>query len=203
MVHGRVQDNIPSCLLDRWRIMQNSTAVRRILLLAVDIQVNPGPVRAGRSNQADESRRDQKYNYLRDFVKDMISVGSNNLKVAHINIRSLRNKVEEVRILLSVCRFDVLSITGTHFDKTISDGQLEVENYKIVRRHRLTQTTGGGCLVYVAKHICAQRMRTLESEQVEGIWLTVLINSSTFIVGTIYRPPEIFDFFEPFHQTLE
>ena len=175
----------------------NSTAVRRILLLAGDIQVNPGPVRAGRSNQADESRGDQKDDYLRDFIKAM-SVGSKNLNIALINIRSLRNKVEEVRILLSVCRFDILSITETHLDKTISDGQLEVENYKIVRRDRRTQTNGGGCMVYVAN-----RMRTLESEQVEGIWLKVLIDSSVFIVGTIYRPQEIYDFFEPFHQTLE
>ena len=35
-----------------------------------------GPVRAGRSNQADESRGDQKDDYPRDFVKAM-SVGSN------------------------------------------------------------------------------------------------------------------------------
>ena len=66
-----------------------------------------------------------------------------------------------------------------------------------------SNTSGGGCLVYVEKHICAQRMSSLESQQVEGIRLKILINSSAFIVGSIYRPPEIYDFFQPFHLTLE
>ena len=39
-------------------------------------------------NQADESCGDQKDDYLREFVKAM-SVGSNNLNIAYINIRSL------------------------------------------------------------------------------------------------------------------
>ena len=53
--------------------------------------------------------------------------------------------------------------------------------------------SGGGCQVYVEKHICVQRMRSLASEQVEGIRLKMLINSNAFIVETMYRPPEIYD----------
>lgn len=78
-----------------------------------------------------------------------------------------------------------------------------MENYKIVRRDRCTGTSGGGCLVYVATHICIQRMSSMEREQIEGIWLKLLVGSSAFIVGTIYRPPEIYSFFEPFHETIE
>ena len=55
---------------------------------------------------------------------------SNTINIAHINIGSLRNKVEEVRILLNVCRLDILAITETHLDKKIDNKQLEIENYK-------------------------------------------------------------------------
>lgn len=182
----------------------NSTAARRILLLAGDIQVNPGPVQSTRlrNNQGDNTLRIQREDYLCNSAKAM-SLGSNSLNIAHINIRSLRNKVDEVRLLLSVCKFDILSITETHLDDTISDRQLEVENYKIVRRDRPTGTSGGGCLVYVTTQICTQRMRSLENEQIEGIWLKLQIDSRAFIVGTIYRPSDNYNFFETFHQTLE
>ena len=101
----------------------NTTGVRIILLLARDIQVNPGLGRSGRRNKADETCEDQKDDYLRDFVKAM-SLVSNNLNSAHINIRSLSNKVEEMRIILSLCRFNSLSIMATHLDKTIVTANL-------------------------------------------------------------------------------
>lgn len=67
--------------------------------------------------------------YLQDFVGWMHK-GKHVLSIAHINIRSLRNKVDEIRILLNVCKFDVLTISETYLDKKISNSQLEVENYK-------------------------------------------------------------------------
>ena len=46
-------------------------------------------------------------------------------------------------------------------------------------------------------------MRSLESEQVDSIRLKVIIDSSASIFGIIYRSQDIYDFFEPFHRTLE
>ena len=42
--------------------------------------------------------------------------------------------MDEIRILLNVCRFDILAITETHLAKGILDKQLQVDNSKIVRR---------------------------------------------------------------------
>ena len=170
----------------------NSIASRQILLLSGDIEQNPGW----------QGNKDQDSDYLQEFARS-IHPGSNNLSVAHINIRSLRNKVDEVKLLLLVCRFDILAITETHLDSKIPNRQLEIENYKIARRDRDAGTLGGGCLVYIANHICSTRMKSLESPPIEGIWLKVNINSTQFIIGTIYRPPSSIDFFNSFHKTLE
>ena len=70
------------------------------------------------------------------------------MKVAHINIRSIRNKIEEAKLLLYVCRLDILAITETHLSSKISNSQLEIENYKMVRRDRSLEMAGGGCLVF-------------------------------------------------------
>ena len=125
------------------------------------------------------------------------------MKVAHINIRSIRNKIEEVKLLLHICRFDILAITETHLNHKISDNQLQINNYKMVRRDRSRGTVGGGCLVYVANRLCFTRLRTLELADIKGIWLKIMFEVAAFIVGTIYRPPSDTDFFESFYVTLE
>ena len=68
-----------------------------------------------------------------------------------------------------VCRFDILAITETHLDRKISNRQLEIDNYKIIRRNRDANTTGGGCLFYLANHICSTRLSSLELLDIEAI----------------------------------
>ena len=162
------------------------------------IEVNKQSIR----NIKERGVAHKKSDYLQDFASD-IHAGSKNLSIAHLNIRSLRNKVDEVRLLLRVCKFDILAITETHLDKGISNRQLQVDNYKIVRRDRHSDSIGGGCLVYIANHICSMRMNSFESADIEGIWLKILVNSTAFVVGTIYRPPSDLTFFKSFQLMLE
>ena len=79
--------------------------------------------------------------------------------------------MDEITLLLKVCRFDIFAITETFLDESISDKQLHVENYKFVRRDRNTGQDGGGCLIYIASHICYSRLKSLESPDVELIWI--------------------------------
>ena len=84
--------------------------------------------------------------YLEEFA-GAISGDSNNLKIAQINIRSLRNKIDEVKLLLKLCSFDILAITETYLDRNISNEQLEIDQYKIgIRRDRNTGSIRGGCM---------------------------------------------------------
>ena len=125
------------------------------------------------------------------------------MRVARINISSIRNKIEEVKLLLYVCHFDILAITETHLNCKISNSQLEIENYRMVRRDRSSEMVGGGCLVYIANHLCFTRLKSRESTGIEGIWLKIMFESSTFIVGSIYRPPSDSEFFQRVYITLE
>ena len=168
-----------------------TVATSQLLLLSGDVETNPGW----------QGVIDRDGDYLQDFARTS-NLGSN-LSVAHINIRSLRNKVEEVKVLLHVCRFDILAITETHLDRKTSNSQLEIDNYKIIRRDRDANTIGGGCLFYIASHICSTRLTSLESSDIEAIWLKIMVNSSVFIIGTIYRPPSDSLFFERFQDLLE
>lgn len=68
----------------------NSVASKQMLLLSGDIELNPGP-----STPDVDNRKD----YLEHFVHSLDN-SSTNLRIAQINIRSLRNKLDEIKMLL-------------------------------------------------------------------------------------------------------
>lgn len=85
----------------------------------------------------------------------ILSVDSPNikhLKTAQLNIRGLRNKVDEIRILLKLCRFDIFGITETYLKSEIADGEIEIENYNFIRRDR-AERQGGGCTIHYRKSL--------------------------------------------------
>ena len=43
----------------------------------------------------------------------------NDLRVAHLNICSMRSKMEELRKLQVECNFDIIGINETHLDKSV------------------------------------------------------------------------------------
>ena len=83
----------------------NSVATTQILLLSGDVELNPGW--RGISTEGED--------YLLNFASE-INRGSNNFSIAQLNVRSLRNKMDEIKLLLKVCRFDILAITETFLD---------------------------------------------------------------------------------------
>ena len=170
----------------------NSVATRQTLLLSGDVELNPEW--QGLSTEGED--------YLLNFASE-INRDSNNFNVAQLNVRGLRNKMDEITLLLKVCRFDIFAITETFLDESISDKQLHVENYKFVRRDRNTGQDGGGCLIYIASHICYSRLKSLESPDVELIWIKIIRNSSALILGNCYRPPSDFQFYSRFYDCLE
>lgn len=83
-----------------------------------DIETNPGW----------QGTSSPEKDYLQEFARD-INQRSSNLKIAEINMRSLRNEVDEIKLFLHECRFDILAITETHLDRKITNRQLEIDNY--------------------------------------------------------------------------
>ena len=57
-------------------------------------------------------------------------------KIAHINCRSLRRKLEEVEIILRKGTLDVLTISENWLHPGIENGLLEVKGYYCIRQDR-------------------------------------------------------------------
>ena len=51
-----------------------------------------------------------------------LQAGTNKeLRIVHLNVCSLRSKIEERRCLQLLCRFEILAVTETHLDKSVPD----------------------------------------------------------------------------------
>jgi hypothetical protein len=92
-----------------------------IVLLANDIAENPGPE-----------------------TSDTISGG---LTIFHLNIKSIRNKLDSILYLLD---HDILCFTETHLDNSITDDVLAIPGYVvIIRKDRADIGKGHGWWHYI------------------------------------------------------
>lgn len=92
------------------------------------------------------------------------------LKLAHINICSLRNKIEEISELLSI-DIQLLAISETHLDDTFKDKVLLIQGCNIFRRDR--NAYGGGVAVYVQNQIPVKVRYDLMAAGIEVLWLQI------------------------------
>ena len=73
------------------------------------------------------------------------------LKVAHLNIRSLRNKIDSLRLEgLDSKTIDVLTLSETWLDDSIHDSEISLPGFICVRKDRVGGKKGyGGVAIYV------------------------------------------------------
>ena len=109
------------------------------------------------------------------------------LKIAHLNINSLRHKKDHVSSLLNNHEIHILGLSETKLDGYISDGELSIPSYRLLRKDRTEH--GGGVAFYVAAHLHIERDDDIDHNEIESIWIRVFLNGDQYQIGTIYRPP--------------
>ena len=90
------------------------------------------------------------------------------LKIAHVNICSLRNEVHEINNLLVTDDIHILTISEIHLDNTFDDTVVAIHGFKIYRNAK-----GGGVAVYIQNHIPVKIRDDLMLNTVEVIWIQV------------------------------
>lgn len=118
--------------------------------------------------------------------------------VTHLNTRSVRNKIDEICVLLTKHKIDVLTISESWLTSSISDSVININNYSAYRQDRLylesTNKKGGGLLTYVNHaYLVDEFVHSHLNQCNSDIELQVLeikkhLNKGTIIINT-YRPP--------------
>lgn len=143
-----------------------------------------------------------KDDYLERFAASL-NTSHNDLRIAHLNVCSLRNKIEDIRLLQKICRFDVLAIGESHLNASIPDNVLQIPGLKFIRCDR-SQRKGGGVIMYYAEHLSVTHRRDLAASDIEALWIRVKFPTNTTLFSVIYRSElESTNFFESFRGALE
>ena len=151
----------------------SSSTFRLIIQLMHDIEVNPGP-----------------NNYTVGTQKK-----TNNVKIAHLNVRSLKRREHFILVKESILanKFDVFTISETWLNNTVSDLELEIPGYSLHRLDRQTKKGGGVC-VYVLQSYKTEvlgEISYISSTDFHQLWIKIQVrNLKSIIICTTYRPPD-------------
>jgi hypothetical protein len=115
---------------------------------------------------------------------------SSEFMIAHINIRSLRNKVHEVQLLMQKLSIDILCLTETWLNETIKDNLVSIPGYNITRYDRGLNTFGE-VAIYIHDNIPFKlRNDLITFTKLEMIWIEIPYKvTESMLISCLYRPP--------------
>ena len=120
------------------------------------------------------------------------------LKIAHLNVRSIMKKIDQLRILLHDSRIDVLTFSETWLKPHLHSDLLNLEGYKLYRADRSTggktKKRGGGLLTYIknSHSSSCEQLSNLDTVNVdiEAQWILIhRPHCKNVIICNLYRPP--------------
>ena len=118
------------------------------------------------------------------------------LKIFHQNIRGLLLKKNGVvQLLSSFPKIDMLGLSETHLNGSVSEEELKINGFQYARKDR-TLGPAGEVGVYIKQGLSWHRRYDLEVDGVKCLWIEILLpKCKGFLVGNIYRPPWWFKVF--------
>ena len=115
------------------------------------------------------------------------SFNSSKLKLAHINIRSCRNKEVEISLFLKENDIDILTLNETWLKNNF---KLDIPNYTITRKDRPSRQ-GGGVAILVRNDIKFDIIDTCSNINTDNEAITIRLKNpeDQITITTIYIPP--------------
>ena len=119
---------------------------------------------------------------------------TDSLAVMYTNARSIRNKLDELKVYIAEEDLDIICITESwvseaHFGDSLLE--YEIDGYRLFSYQRLGR--GGGILVYIRMNLTCLEKRNLKVDnEVESVWLDIGFNGHLkFRLGVFYRAPSL------------
>ncbi|CAH2015355.1 unnamed protein product [Acanthoscelides obtectus] len=113
----------------------------------------------------------------------------NNLRIGHINVRSLIPSLNEINSSIYNLKLDILGVTESWLTEQVSEQEVKINNFKFYRVDRGSR--GGGIGVYVRSDITVVEIDVTKDQReiFEQQWLILKIGKIKLGLGIIYRPP--------------
>ena len=113
------------------------------------------------------------------------------MKVFYTNARSIVNKVAKLQLELANSQADIVVLTETHLDCSISSEEVIGSDYTVYRKDRTGNGVrhGGGVLIAAKKGLITS-IREHHDLPSELLFVDIITDSKKKLtIGTFYRPP--------------
>ncbi len=113
---------------------------------------------------------------------------------AHLNIRSVVRKFDDVRLLLECSNLDFLALAETFLNGSITDAELHIPGYCLFcsdRTEASGKNGGGGLLIYASEKYSSTLLYSHCSPHLEAVWLDIQLTKARAIrLCAFYRAPD-------------
>ena len=121
-------------------------------------------------------------------MKNLRIQNRSGLIISYLNVNSIRNKIESLRILISD-NVDILIIAETKIDRTFPSSQFYINGFKEPFRFDRDKN-GGGLLIYVREGVPAKLKTDFKlPSNIECGIIEINLNKKKWLLLGIYRPP--------------
>ena len=106
------------------------------------------------------------------------------IHIANLNIRHLKPKVDQMKILLDQSNsIDIFGLCKTFLNESIDNSSIQINGYNIERKDGIQTSAkklgkGGGIVVNIADHVNYVRRNDLESSHTESVWVEIKVKHS-------------------------
>ena len=111
------------------------------------------------------------------------------LKICHININHIINKIDEISHILFSNNLDIFGVSESRLNDYINNDKIQIPGYFAEHRDSSFIHHTGLC-VYIKCHIQCTRRKDLQSDKVESHWIELQMPVPSVFIGFIYRNPK-------------
>ena len=150
-----------------------------LLLYSGDTSLNPGPCQMQFNDE-----------------KIWEPLKTRGLHFCHLNVNSLLSKIDELRDITNCIRPAILGITESKLDSSVTNTEVNINGYSIIRNDR--NRNGGGVACYIRNDLCFN-IKNIFSNAIEHVFFEILIPKvKPIAIGIFYRPSNAYDFLDIF-----
>jgi len=119
-----------------------------------------------------------------DYCKD----NHHDFMIAHLNINSVQNKLNDLKLLNRELKSQVIFLSETKIDSSYKDDQFSIRGYNMFRKDR--KKGGGGLMGFISTNIASKKVSAPANRHVEVLPIEIKTTSSTILLVGVYRPPK-------------
>ena len=121
------------------------------------------------------------------------------LRMAHLNFRSLLSKLDEVLLFIQRHNVDVMTLSETWLDETVTDLEVCPDGYNLLIFRRDRNRWGGGVAIVLSNHIRCRACPDISEGNVESLWIQLYPHTKrAVLLCFVHRSPSDYHFYDNF-----